>query len=78
MKHSTQRILSALLAAGIIIGVVALLVLPIARLLTKDSYKRIVYHYSMTTTNYNYIVILLHIKSSLLKKGSNSPWHASL
>ena len=44
-----------LLAAGIIIGVVALLVLPIARLLTKDSYKRIVYHYSMTITNYGYV-----------------------
>ena len=44
-----------LLAACIIIGVVALLVLPIARLLTKDSYKRIVYHYSMTITNYGYV-----------------------
>ena len=44
-----------LLAAGIIIGVVALVVLPISRALTKDSYKRIVYHYSMTITNYGYV-----------------------
>ena len=44
-----------LLAAGIIIAVVALVVLPISKLLTKDSYKRIVYHYSMTITNYGYV-----------------------
>jgi predicted permease len=44
-----------LLAAGIVIAIVALVVLPISKLLTKDSYKRLVYHYSMTITNYGYI-----------------------
>ena len=44
-----------LLSAGIVIAIVALVVLPISKLLTKDSYKRIVYHYSMTITNYGYI-----------------------
>lgn len=44
-----------LLAAGIVIVLAALVALPVSRMLTKDSYKRVVYHYSMTISNYGYV-----------------------
>ena len=44
-----------LLGSAAILTTVALIAIPVSRLLTKDSYMRNVYHYSLTISNYGYI-----------------------
>ena len=44
-----------LIAATIIIAVAALVAIPVSRLLTKNSYRRNIYHYSLTLSNSGYI-----------------------
>ena len=44
-----------LLGATVIVAGLALLAIPVSRLLTKDPYGRNVFHYSLTISNYGYI-----------------------
>lgn len=44
-----------LLGATVIVFTLALVAIPVSRLLTKDPYGRNVYHYSLTISNYGYI-----------------------
>ena len=44
-----------LLGATVIMAVLALVAIPLSRLLTKHPYQRNVYHYSLTISNYGYI-----------------------
>ncbi len=48
-----------LLMSIVVVIVLALLSLPLSRLLTKDCYKRKVYHYSITIANYGYMGYVL-------------------
>lgn len=44
-----------LIAAAVIVMAMAALAIPVSRWLTKDGYRRNVYHYSLTISNYGYI-----------------------
>lgn len=44
-----------LIASAVTLILVALIAIPVSRLLTKNSYRRNVYHYSLTIPNYGYI-----------------------
>lgn len=44
-----------LLGAAVILTALALIAIPLSRLLTKDGYMRNVYHYSLTISNYGYV-----------------------
>ena len=44
-----------LLGATVIVAALALIAIPVSRLLTKEPYARNVYHYSLTISNYGYI-----------------------
>ena len=44
-----------LIGAAVILLTLALIAIPVSRLLTKNSYMRNVYHYSLTISNYGYI-----------------------
>lgn len=44
-----------LIASAVTLTLAALIAIPVSRLLTKNSYRRNVYHYSLTIPNYGYI-----------------------
>lgn len=50
-----SRYYPLLLGAAVILIALALIAIPVSRLLTKDGYMRNVYHYSLTISNYGYI-----------------------